>query len=376
MVVLVVVQLVAFCVVAHGLSSSSSSSSQNNRLFLDQQEAMARQAAHEEAVFGGTERELVVPKAVRVAASKVKRGSGFAGGRQSPAEKEAAARAKVLAREGVLKMPGLGRDTAAKLRAAVLSEIDEAREAVKLRPETSMSRFHAREEQKLRSFVLLPLRRDEGLDDPIVSATAELLGEGTPLGDLYEKLCGPEAVLYDFYGLRTEPGSFRQPIHSDTPFQRVPPLYASFVALQDVDLDMGPTTFLPGTHTETDARLDFDVGMLDGRRDAMLAKAKPKFALLEAGDLVIFDMRVLHFGAANHPDKGATRIFLNLTFRNPRANADNLGHIPCIRPGFVNRFTLRDIRCQLKSDAPFDRAGTGLPPLSPAARIERQARVA
>ena len=39
--------------------------------------------------------------------------------------------------------------------------------------------------------------------------------------------------------LRTEPGSARQPVHWDTPFQAVAPLYTAFVALQDVTIDMG-----------------------------------------------------------------------------------------------------------------------------------------
>lgn len=337
---------------------SAPTPAQPNRLFMDQQEAMARQAEHEESMLGRCG-ELVVPMKVKTAGTKVKRGSGFGSSGPSTAEKETKARSRVLMKEGVLKIEGgLTRETALKLREAVLAEIDDARDIVRDRPQMSMSLFHAREEQQLRSFVLLPLRRRRDSDDAIVQATRELLGPDAPLGQLYEKLCGPEAVLYDFYGLRTEPGSFRQPIHFDTPFQEVPPLYASFIALQDVTMAMGPTHFLPGTHIQTPKRLDFDGGLFDGRRDAMLNDIEPKFALLKAGDLVIFDMRVLHFGAAN---TGSTRLFLNLTFRNPKAKASNLGHIPCIRPGFIDAFTLSDIQYQLQSDDPFSAFGDGLP---------------
>ena len=50
--------------------------------------------------------------------------------------------------------------------------------------------------------------------------------------------------------LISEPGSQQQPLHPDTPYTPRPPLYAAFVALQDVDVEMGPTIYLPGTHTK------------------------------------------------------------------------------------------------------------------------------
>ena len=340
--------LLSVLVTASGLQSQQPSTM--NRLFMDQQEAMHRLALEQQEALCGLERELCVPKAVSSAPSKVKKGTGFGGVTVSSAERVTSARAKALAKDGVLKIEGaLRRDTALMLKVAVEEEILEAREAVKEKPERSMSRFHAVEEQKLRSFVLLPLSKD-----PFVVASRELLGTGSPLGDLYEKLCGPEAILYDFYGLRTEPGSFRQPIHSDTPFQKTPPLFASFIALHDVTIDMGPTHFFPGTHTNTEP---FHLSQGDTR------KKKPHYALLRAGDLVIFDMRIQHFGAANDPLRGQTRIFLNLTFRNPLADASDLGHVPCIRPGFVDELNLQSIRTHLNKDQPFANVGDGLPVL-------------
>ena len=43
---------------------------------------------------------------------------------------------------------------------------------------------------------------------------------------------GDDAELYDLVGLRTEPGAARQPIHFDTPYQKVPGLFCAFIALQ------------------------------------------------------------------------------------------------------------------------------------------------
>lgn len=43
------------------------------------------------------------------------------------------------------------------------------------------------------------------------------------------------------------PGSTRQTAHPDTPYSPQTPLLTIFIALQDVEKGMGPTTFLPGS---------------------------------------------------------------------------------------------------------------------------------
>ena len=78
---------------------------------------------------------------------------------------------------------------------------------------------------------------------------------------------------------------------------------------------------------------------------------------------MLFDMRVLHAGAANLEGLGDTRLFLCLTFRNERtasAHGQDLGHVPCLRPGFKDQFALGDIRGQLASESPFTAWGDGL----------------
>ena len=56
-------------------------------------------------------------------------------------------------------------------------------------------------------------------------------------------------MLQEIACLISEPGSRTQPLHPDTPYTSSPPLYAAFVALQDIDIEMGPTVYLPGTQT-------------------------------------------------------------------------------------------------------------------------------
>uniref|UniRef100_A0A7S0L709 Uncharacterized protein n=1 Tax=Coccolithus braarudii TaxID=221442 RepID=A0A7S0L709_9EUKA len=286
-------------------------------------------------------------------------------------------RKRTLTESGVVMLPqALAGETARALREEVIEEIAEAREAVRHDPAVSTSRFHVPVEQPTRAFTLLPFlrTRSDSVDPPtaappngpILRAVQELLGPRAPLGKLFGSMCdGDDSVLYDFYALRTEPGSLRQQIHSDTPHQKVPPLFAAFIALQDVSIEMGPTVFLPGTHTRTSQRLQFDHGVYNGGRDEMLAAAKSEYGLLKSGDLVLFDMRTLHAGNANLVDGGSTRYFLCITFRNTKANAVDLGHVPCIRPGFVDKFTLGDIHEQLELSAPFSFVGDGLP-VSPA----------
>ena len=186
------------------------------------------------------------------------------------------------------------------------------------------------------------------------------------MGNLFASVCdGDGSVLHDLYALRTDPGSVRQVVHYDTPHQDVPPLFAAFIALQDVTEGMGGTVFLPGTHKATNKkRAQWDQSAFDDAlRDDMLAKSKSSYALLGSGDLVVFDMRTLHAGAANLVGEGDTRLFLCLTFRNERtasAHGQDLGHVPCLRPGFRDRFTLGDLRRELSSDSPFSDVGNGL----------------
>jgi hypothetical protein len=222
-------------------------------------------------------------------------------------------------------------------------------------PRVALGAYSDVAERPLRSFLLTPL------DEPRCHAGLRgLLASGSPLGDVFERACGgDDAQFYDYNALRTERGSPRQPVHWDTPFQERPPLYTAFVALQRVTREMGATLFLPGTHALGDGtRRGFDAG--GAAKRAALEGARVFDGVLEPGDVTIFDMRVLHCGQPNLADLGDQRFFLNFTFCNPRADCSDLGHAPCIRPGYARRMTLADVRAQLASAAPFADLGDGL----------------
>ena len=100
------------------------------------------------------------------------------------------------------------------------------------------------------------------------------------MGNLFASVCdGDASVLHDLYALRTDPGSVRQVVHYDTPHQDVPPLFAAFIALQDVTEGMGGTVFLPGTHKAANKKLaQWDQSAFDDAlRDDMLAKSKSSY---------------------------------------------------------------------------------------------------
>lgn len=126
---------------------------------------------------------------------------------------------------------------------------------------------------------------------------------------------------------------------------QTPPLFAAFIATQDITEEMGPTLFLPGTQLPSLMRAKFDD--ISTRQEMIAEYPTPKAALLKAGDLAIFDMRCLHVGQANRPDSGMCRVLFNLTFRNPAAD-EPIGYEGSIRPHYFESFTLGGIQRELE----------------------------
>ena len=102
----------------------------------------------------------------------------------------------------------------------------------------------------------------------MADALQEVLGRSGTLRPLYEKLVTLDGEFYELASVITDPGSLRQQIHPDLPFRSQAPLYVTFLALQDVTADMGPTTFLPGTHTAAASRI-FHGGSMELRNQQL-----------------------------------------------------------------------------------------------------------
>ena len=88
-------------------------------------------------------------------------------------------------------------------------------------------------------------------------------------------------------------------------------LLTAFVALQDVDADMGPTVFLPGTHARAVHRaLRCSAPTARHARRSIPARgraAAQRHATLRARDVAAFDALTLHAGQANRSALGGAR---------------------------------------------------------------------
>jgi ectoine hydroxylase-related dioxygenase (phytanoyl-CoA dioxygenase family) len=150
------------------------------------------------------------------------------------------------------------------------------------------------------------------LTPPVSEAVVELL---SALGPTIAQSLGEDAVLYELAALISDPGSPQQPFHPDTRFrddQGVAVLTA-FVALQPVDERMGPTQFLPASHT-ADAHAAFNTRDDGSRAFHALLRSRPTYrGLLGRGDATLFDSRLLHCGGGNESPR--RRVLFYASFR-------------------------------------------------------------
>ncbi|GMI47433.1 hypothetical protein TrCOL_g7555 [Triparma columacea] len=146
---------------------------------------------------------------------------------------------------------------------------------------------------------------------PVVqSCLVDLLQKSKPLGDLFHEMFdGISAPFHELSALISDPGSPSQPLHPDSKWTDTPILYTVFVALQDIDLLMGPTVLVPKSHTETVHTLHVNhiplrMGHVSG--------------LMQKGDCLIMDSRTLHHGTANVDfERKNRRVLFYFTVRNP-----------------------------------------------------------
>jgi hypothetical protein len=356
-----------------GLQSTSA----QQLLYQDQQEAMERRALFEEELLGSL-KELQAPK-LKIPKQKSGTGFGATSATLGPLERLAAEQAKVIRKEGVLRIDqALGPDLTDKLRAYVLEQQVLAKVQTDLDMDSSQAFYGVENARQHRCDLQLSLLRggyaaDKGGDvtgdlDLVASqhvladALQELVGASGSLRYLYENLVTCQGELYELAAVITDPGSKRQQVHPDLPFQQEAPLYVIFLALQDVTEEMGPTSFLMRTHTHEENTTFFN----QAKKDEQLNGADCRLSTMKKGDAVLFDARILHCGNANHPVNGSTRALFNFSFRNPKVTGD-LGYPGSIRPGYNGAMNLGDLTDALMSyengngnKEPFAKYGNGL----------------
>jgi hypothetical protein len=367
------------------MAISSNNNKYNNEqardlLYQDQQGAMLRRSLEEQELLAPQTSMLKAPKLE----AKARSGTGFGGGGNTTTRKGARfakQQADILEKDGVVMIENvLSDETADKLRELILEEQQLAYDLTQKDPSKARSFYGVEQARANRCDLQLSLLRNgykdddnspDNFEDPtttvdnphtLADALQEILGEQGSLRDLYENLVTLEGEFYELAAVVTRPGSQRQTIHPDLPFQKAAPLYVVFVALQDVTAEMGPTSFLLRSHTA--AQNDIFTSGDQSLRDAQLSSSDCRLSCLRKGDAVVFDARILHCGNANDREKGQTRALFNFSFRNPKVEG-SLGYEGSIRPGYIKAMSLADLGDALKdyergNKDPFSKYGSGL----------------
>lgn len=303
---------------------------------------------------GAVEEELMANNYSPLEANKPKvRGTGGSGGFGGGAGKSSAtlkaegkAHAKVLKENGVVRIDSVLSDKMAdELRDFVFELRQVAEEEVESGKVKSLHRFADVLLRTNRCDLTIPLG-----PEIVTNALAEAFLK-SPVRYTIESLLTKKAVLQELSCLMSYPGSQRQVMHPDTPYGAMgglsedePVLYTCFIALQDVEEDMGPTVWLPNTHT-LEAHEQFkDEQSVDGKespKDALLRRTPSKLGMLPKGSMGIFDSRLLHCGGANRSANGTTRAIFYFSFKNPKIGYP--GNPGSIRPELVSKLTLDDL---------------------------------
>ena len=294
-------------------------------------------------------------------APNVVKGTGAGGGFSSSGggtkkstkqlKEEGKAHAKVLRQDGVVRIDNvLSKDLADAIRTYVFDLRAQSEHAIlsgTAKPKDGLFADVLLKEN--RCDLTLPLATEDGI---IGDALVALLQQSA-IASTLQQLLGKDAVLYELSCLISDPGSHRQVIHPDTPCASAneePVLYTCFVALQDITVDMGPTTWMPGTHT-LEAHETFQN---EATKDDQLAAGPAVLGLLPKGSCGIFDSRLLHCGGANTcssssesgDSNDSQRAVFYFSFRNP--NVPNAGNPGSIRPSLINQWTLTSLDKELK----------------------------
>jgi ectoine hydroxylase-related dioxygenase (phytanoyl-CoA dioxygenase family) len=360
------ITLAVFFLVLHKLEafttiSSSSSSNSNSVLRISRSRSSALHgesfdissllyAEHEKLLVsrGQLEAQLMANTHSPLEPNVVKGsggGGGFGGGtaakggggsKKSMLKTQAKSHAKVLKEQGVVRIDNVLDGTLAdSIRQTVYETRAESEQLVQDGSLPNLARF---------ADVLLKENRCD-MTIPIgptwVAEALQSILLQSPVGLTMQQVLGKDAILYELSCLMSDPGSHRQVAHPDTPWREESVLYTCFVALQDVTLDMGPTTWLPNTHTEEmHARFQDE----SGPKDVLLQTQPSVLGTFSKGSCAIFDSRLLHCGGANTSEM--SRALLYFSFQN--ADVVHVGNPGSIRPDLIGQWTLQQLEKELE----------------------------
>mmetsp|Transcript_47854 Transcript_47854/g.95782 ORF Transcript_47854/g.95782 Transcript_47854/m.95782 type:complete len:192 (+) Transcript_47854:94-669(+) len=189
-------------------------------------------------------------------------------------------------------------------------------------------------------------------DAPVRKATQESMRNLAPL---LEATVGSNALIHELSCLVADPGAPRQCIHADTihlPCRQYPvdmkPLYTFFIALQDVEDNMGHTTFLPRTQT-LDAHNLWNLGQK--QKENLISSLPAVQSNLKTGDVAIFDSRLLHAGGANSSQKRRVLFYFTVSAQHEWPLPDGLHGSNSIRAQDKGRWCVKDMLLETETVA-------------------------
>ena len=275
--------------------------------------------------------ESLVSSPLPLETPKIISGKSAGFGKKSSADSKAEGKeyAKVLKKEGVVRIDNvLSSTTAEEAREYLYALRAQSEREVEEGTREPMERFATVLLKNNRCDLTIPLG-----DDIITKALEETLLH-SPIGATITSIFGKKAILHELSCLMSDPGSQRQVIHPDTPYidGKDAVLYTCFIALQDVTMDNGPTLWLPRTHNkkshmEFKDELSWDGTSYSSQKDALISNSEARLGLLKRGDCAIFDSRTLHCGTANVSD--GSRALFYFSFKN--SEVGYTGNPPSIR---------------------------------------------
>jgi hypothetical protein len=236
-----------------------------------------------------------------------------------------------ITKDGVVRINNvISKELAKQLSDFIINELESSKLAVKDGKIETIERFSNMLSSNNRWDLKLPM-------DPLVTnALIALLKSDGAFKQLMTSLVTEDGELFELAAFYTLSGAGRQVLHADTLFSSKPALYTCAIALQDISEDMGPTLFIPGSHTKI-IHKKFDSKKT---KDEVLLNNPHKVSTLNTGDVSIYDSRVLHCGTPNRSNK--QRILMYVTFRNPSKKDSDFWNVASIRPEYKGKFTLGD----------------------------------
>jgi hypothetical protein len=192
-------------------------------------------------------------------------------------------------------------------------------------------------------------RQDQFLSSASSEVRKGLTEAITALRPLLKETVTDDGMIHEISSFVADPGSPRQCVHCDTivlpcpqyPQASMDPIYTVFIAVQDIEDDMGHTQFFPRTHTP-DVHLMWNSKGVQANTPAFIGVNPAVQSGLKKGDVSIFDSRALHCGMANKSNKRRTLFYFSVSKQQRWPLPDGLHGSNSIRKEDRYRYQVKD----------------------------------